>query len=226
MLRVKRSKPRELQEHEDEGHSLLGRWVNSHELRAGDCIITRSGTRAIITEIRQRFDDAFPVSNLNIIGHHNYAVGDVGVLVHNVTVCDETIKDLRELSANGKGKSPDELRELLRSKKNDKGERLYNEDEINDAMGKVLAPEKAIYNGIKDAPEYPQGFKPRTGNHTTRNNVNNKELLDELRQIERGDWKKVYKDGYDANGNRISIHFFQSPSGKVFNVKVKPGWSN
>ena len=46
-----RSKPRELQEHEDEGLSLPGRWVNSHELRAGDCIITRSGTRAIISEM-------------------------------------------------------------------------------------------------------------------------------------------------------------------------------
>ena len=134
-----RSKPRELQEHEDEGHSLPGRWVNSHELRAGDCIITRSGTRAIITEIRQRFDDAFPVSNLSIIGHHNYAVGEVGVLVHNITVCEETLKDLRELYANGKGKSPDELRELLRSQKNDKGESLYNESEIDEAMKLVLA---------------------------------------------------------------------------------------
>lgn len=56
--------------------------------------------------------------------------------------------------------------------------------------------------------------------------MNNKELLDELRQIEPKDGKKVYKDDYDANGNRISIHFLQSPSGKVFNVKVKPGWSN
>jgi hypothetical protein len=88
------------------------------------------------------------------------------------------------------------------------------------------APNKAIYNGIKDAPGYPKGFKVRTGNHTTRNNVNNKQLLDELRQIERGDWKKVYKDGYDANGNRISLHFFQSQSGKIFNFKTVPGWSN
>lgn len=109
MLRVNRSKPRELQEHEDEGHSLPGRWVNSHELRAGDCIITRSGTRAFITEIRQRFDDDFPVSNLSIIGHHNYAVGDVGVLVHNESVCDDTIADLRKLYAKGNRKSVDEI---------------------------------------------------------------------------------------------------------------------
>lgn len=133
MLRVNRSKPRELQEHEDEGHSLPGRWVNSHELRAGDCIITRSGTRALITEIRQRFDDAFPVSNLSIIGHHNYAVGDVGVLVHNESVCDETIKQLRKVHAPGQ--SEGKIRNRLRSKTDNDGNRMYNEDEIEKAMG-------------------------------------------------------------------------------------------
>jgi hypothetical protein len=134
-----RSKPRELQEHEDEGQSLPGRWVNSHELRAGDCIITRSGTRALITEIRQRFDDAFPVSNLSIIGHHNYAVGEVGVLVHNESVCDETIADLRKSRANGA--SEDKIRDWLRSQTDKDGNRLYDDSEIDDAMGKVLAPE-------------------------------------------------------------------------------------
>ena len=33
-----------------------------------------------------------------------------------------------------------------------------------------------------------------------------------------------YKD--DANGNKISIHYFQSKSGKVFDVKIKNKWSN
>jgi hypothetical protein len=129
-----RSKPRELQEHEDEGHSLPGRWVNSHELRAGDCIITRSGTRALITEIRQRFDDAFPVSNLSIIGHHNYAVGDVGVLVHNESVCDETIAELRKYYAAGF--SDDEIRDWLRSQTKD-GKRRYDDADIDVAMGKI-----------------------------------------------------------------------------------------
>ena len=88
-------------------------------------------------------------------------------------------------------------------------------------------PKKAIFDGIKRAPDYPEGFRPRTGNlHTTKNTVKNKQLLDQLREIEKGDWKKVYKDGIDASGNRISIHFFQSRSGKVYNVKVKSGWSN
>ena len=63
-------------------------------------------------------------------------------------------------------------------------------------------------------------------NGTTKNAIKNKELLDKLREIESGKWTKVYKDGYDSSGNKISIHYFQSESGKVFNVKVKPGWSN
>lgn len=60
----------------------------------------------------------------------------------------------------------------------------------------------------------------------TKNTVKNKELLDKLREIESGTWKKIYKDGYDSYGNEISIHYFQSESGKVFDVKVKHGWSN
>jgi hypothetical protein len=49
--------------------------------------------------------------------------------------------------------------------------------------------------------------------------------LEELRQIEAGTWKKVYKDGYDKDGKKISIHYFQSKSGLVYDVKVKSGWS-
>ncbi|PYG90295.1 hypothetical protein LY28_00176 [Ruminiclostridium sufflavum DSM 19573] len=45
-------------------------------------------------------------------------------------------------------------------------------------------------------------------------------------KVESGIWEKIYKDGYDANGKKISIHYFQSESGKVFDVKTKSGWSN
>ena len=31
---------------------------------------------------------------------------------------------------------------------------------------------------------------------------------------------------YDKNGQKISIHYLQSKSGKVFNTKIKKGWSN
>jgi hypothetical protein len=84
---------------------------------------------------------------------------------------------------------------------------------------------KNIYNSIKDAPKYPQGFEA-IQNGTKKVNINNKGLLEELREIEPGKWKKVYKDGYDADGNKISIHYFESQTGKVFDVKVKSGWSN
>ena len=38
-----RATPRELDEREDQGLALPGRWVNSHELRCGDLLIGRDG---------------------------------------------------------------------------------------------------------------------------------------------------------------------------------------
>ena len=84
---------------------------------------------------------------------------------------------------------------------------------------------KDVYNSIKDSPDYPKEFEA-VKNGTTKDTIKNKELRDKLREIESGKWTKVYKDGYNSSGNKISIHYFQSQSGKVFNVKVKPGWSN
>ncbi|MCL2626236.1 MAG: hypothetical protein FWD46_05420 [Cystobacterineae bacterium] len=82
-----------------------------------------------------------------------------------------------------------------------------------------------IYPSIKASPKYPEGFR-NVSNGTTKNNVHNQQLLDELRKIEGGKWQKVYKDGY-VNGQKASIHYFESPSGKVFDVDVKWGiWSN
>ena len=81
-----------------------------------------------------------------------------------------------------------------------------------------------IYNGIKNAPNYPVGFKA-VQNGTSKNTINNTVLLAQLREIESGKWYKVYKDGY-VSGKKVSIHYFESESGKVFDVAVKPGWSN
>lgn len=46
-----------------------------------------------------------------------------------------------------------------------------------------------------------------------------------INNIEKGSWKKVYQNGFDAYGNKISLHYFQSKSGKIFNLKVKNKWS-
>lgn len=82
-----------------------------------------------------------------------------------------------------------------------------------------------VFNSIREAPKYPEGFRP-IKNGTKKLRVENKFLLEKLRQIEPGEWRKVYQDGFDGDRRNISIHYFQSPSGKVFDVKVKLGWSN
>lgn len=81
-----------------------------------------------------------------------------------------------------------------------------------------------IYNNIKDDPNYPKNFVERQGGTTT-HKVKNTELLSKLRRHESGTWNKVYKDGY-VNGQKSSLHYFRSQSGRVFGLKRKNYWSN
>jgi hypothetical protein len=81
-----------------------------------------------------------------------------------------------------------------------------------------------IYDSVKKSPNYPDEFE-NVKNGTTKNNIDNQELKEQLGQIEAGKWQKVYKDGY-IDGEKVSIHYFESPSGKVFNVKIVQKWSN
>ncbi len=83
---------------------------------------------------------------------------------------------------------------------------------------------RQIYDFLEDAPNYPNDFYP-IQDGTQRLKVKNQFLLAELRSVESGEWQKVYQDGYSA-GEPVSIHYFESRSGKVFDVKVKSGWSN
>ncbi|MFN9420198.1 MAG: hypothetical protein ACK578_22295, partial [Pirellula sp.] len=91
-----RSVPRELDPSEDEGKALRGRWVNSHELRAGDTIHLHDGTSARISRIEQRYESLLPVSNLTVRGFHTFFVGEASILVHNTSWCDleKRAKDL------------------------------------------------------------------------------------------------------------------------------------
>ena len=83
---------------------------------------------------------------------------------------------------------------------------------------------KEVHNSIKESPNYPENFT-KVQNGTKKVTVKNGPLLDKLREIEPGEWKKVYQNGY-SNGNEVSIHYFQhTKTGKVFNVKVKNQWS-
>ncbi len=83
---------------------------------------------------------------------------------------------------------------------------------------------KYFYKSIKDAPKYPDGFKP-VQNGTKAFNVNNGQILEKLRKVESGEWTKVLKNGYDKYGNEVSVHYFKSKTGKVFDVETHPGWS-
>ncbi len=82
----------------------------------------------------------------------------------------------------------------------------------------------SIYKSFKGAPLYPKGFSS-VKNGLKKVNIKDKNVLEMLRKFESGNWKKVYQNGYDAFGNKTSIHYFQSQSGKVFNVKTLNQWS-
>ncbi|TWT38310.1 hypothetical protein Enr8_00020 [Blastopirellula retiformator] len=101
VLSLRHKPPRLLSAGEDEGPVFPGRWVNSHELQAGDVITGRDGRPQIIRQIHQRYEESFPVSNLTIGDFHNYAVGVDSILVHNESLCDDGIERLNELVNQG-----------------------------------------------------------------------------------------------------------------------------
>jgi hypothetical protein len=83
---------------------------------------------------------------------------------------------------------------------------------------------KYIYDFPEDSPNYPSDFYPLQDG-LQKFKVKNQFLLDELRTIESGEWRKVYQDGYRGR-EQVSIHYFESPTGQVFDLKIKSGWSN
>ncbi|WP_157231079.1 hypothetical protein [Kiloniella laminariae] len=88
----------------------------------------------------------------------------------------------------------------------------------------VVSSIKEVYDSPRHAPKYPEGFIGAPNGRTVRP-MNNKQLEAELRQVDPGKWNKVYHDGWARNGRKVSVHYFQGPSGKAFDVKAKPGWS-
>lgn len=82
-----RPKCRKLAENEDEGLALRGRWVNSHDLLAGDVLVARDGRRLRLLRAEQEYAEGRTVHNLTVADDHTYAVGPDAVLVHNTTGC-------------------------------------------------------------------------------------------------------------------------------------------
>ncbi|MBI2480171.1 MAG: AHH domain-containing protein, partial [Planctomycetia bacterium] len=106
-----RSTPRGLAKDEDQDETLTGRWVNSHELRAGDVIFTQEGERLPITSIEQTYEPDISVCNLTIAKFHTFAVGGSLILVHNTSWCDI----FEQIKIANPGKKHDELVALAKS---------------------------------------------------------------------------------------------------------------
>jgi len=82
---------------------------------------------------------------------------------------------------------------------------------------------KNTYPGKRSHPDWPKEFQT---DHLLKENVKNSGLLRQLRRIESGKWQKVYENGW-INGEQVTIHYFQAPSGRVFDLEVHYGyWSN
>ncbi len=79
-----RPTPRHLGPDEDQGGSLPGRWVNSHEVREGDAVFLRGQGAATIRRVTLR-PERMPVCNLTVEGLHSFAAGEAQALVHNVS---------------------------------------------------------------------------------------------------------------------------------------------
>jgi hypothetical protein len=137
-----RSVPRELDPSEDEGKALRGRWVNSHELRAGDTIHLHDGTSARISRIEQRYEPLLPVSNLTVRGFHTFFVGEASILVHNTAWC---IARKRAEELLGPGATELEVRRKMSElyKNFDWQKHIENNGGV-DALGRTKAQADAI----------------------------------------------------------------------------------
>ncbi|MEO1619055.1 MAG: RHS repeat-associated core domain-containing protein, partial [Planctomycetota bacterium] len=82
-----RPRPKGLSETEDEGLTLEGRWVNSHDLMAGDVVFNQTETSCRIVEINQRYEQSTRVYNLSVDTNPSFMVGNAKLLVHNTGRC-------------------------------------------------------------------------------------------------------------------------------------------
>ncbi|WP_168215697.1 fibronectin type III domain-containing protein [Roseimaritima ulvae] len=74
---------------------ITGRWVFSHDLRRGDVLLTSDGEEVTVLSVRISNVTDKEVCNLTIAEHHSYFVSALGLLVHNISFCDELVKYLR-----------------------------------------------------------------------------------------------------------------------------------
>ena len=115
---------------EDEGRSLQGRWVNSHDLRAGDVVLGADGSPCRVVGTAGRWEEALPVSNLTVADRPNYAVGGHRVLVHNTAGCNLTVAERFGVPDTG----PDAFRQWFDSQSVDDIASLYRDRNARDLI--------------------------------------------------------------------------------------------
>ncbi len=108
---------------EDRGQSLPGRWVNSHDLREGDVVFLRDRGPVTVRRVWQR-SERTPVCNLTLQGLHTFAVGEMQVLVHNMSGSFDPSKAAkhvlpgrlkREFPSQYLDKSLNEIKDMLKN---------------------------------------------------------------------------------------------------------------
>ncbi len=85
---------------EDEGRSVEGRWIDSHDLSVGDKVQTADGV-VTIAKLEQVADAEVSVCSLTADTIHSFAVGEDGLLAHNESWC--------KILAKGRGLDEDAL---------------------------------------------------------------------------------------------------------------------
>ena len=74
----------------------------------------------------------------------------------------------------------------------------------------------SVYPNVYASGSVPKNWSPLRG-RTLKYRVTNRRLLQHLRQLVKGKWRKVIKDG-----TRGEVHFFEHESGRVAGVKFFP----
>src|SRR5262249_44758501 len=83
----RRRSPAHLDAGADEGASIKGKWIDSHELKPGDSLYDRNGTLRKVESVTVQAVTSTPVYNLTVENQHTFAVGEFGLLTHNDAWC-------------------------------------------------------------------------------------------------------------------------------------------
>ena len=88
-----RPEPRDVPE-EERQTTAEGRWVEARDLRAGDLLMNKGGDGVTVIGLSSR-NQRLEVYNLVVDDHHNYAIDQAGVLVHNKGAPEREVAEFR-----------------------------------------------------------------------------------------------------------------------------------